>query len=230
MSESENGSDWEIGEDGNPVRKREKKIKIEVSRDAEIDSLQEELAKTKIERAEGDKEAIDSAKTQVILDLFEREKELQSQIHPDLKDQILNAKTPQEMESVISGYRPSGKASIGEGSTYQIMQDIQNANKFDNPQQLLDSIYTVLNNVSGKYSQQEKQFALEQRNRLWKSLLEGNQLKEMKRRNQTVYAKTMLTYCPSCQRKENGGILVTMDLNKTDTCPRCGQRIIDRGR
>ena len=219
-------SDYEIDDEGNPVKK-EKKIKVEISRDAEIDSLQRDLADAERRANEGDKERIEAEKTQLVLELFEREKELQSQVYPNLKSQIESCHTPQELEDVLAGYgkprAPAGKASMGEGSVYELRKQMQD-NENMTQTELLDSIYEKLNNPK-KYSKDEIEFAHKQRRILLENMIKGGVLAEYRRQNRTVFKNKMITYCPNC---EKNGILTTVDLNEVSECPKCGQKFYDR--
>jgi hypothetical protein len=220
-------SEWDIDDQGQPIRKR-KGLKVEISRDAEVDSLQAELADANRRAEEGDKERVEAEVGMAVLELFEREKTLQKQLHPNQRSQIENCHTPEQLENLVAGYTPPapvGKSSSGEGSVYELqkmMQDSENMTQTE----LLDSIYQKLNNPS-KYSKEDVEMAQRQRRQLWENLVKGGQLAEFRRQKHTVYKNKMVTYCSNCEKH---GVLTTLDLAEGDTCPKCGAKYYERGR
>jgi len=185
-----------------------KKIKIEVSRDSEVDSLHEDLHDTKDEL-----EAKEAELANVALLQFERDKQTYTKSFPNWKSQIQGCTTPQELEDVtdkIVNSRPtiSGKA---------IMDSPQNNQEFASNKEMLDSIYTVLNH-KGRYKKEEVEQAEKMRRQLLKSMLDGQSLKTMKREGKSVYGHTNLMNCPVCEREDH--ITTTIDLEKESECPR----------
>lgn len=196
-----------LDEEGNPIPKKQRAIKVEISRDAEVDSLQEDLHSARERAAEGDKEALEAQKAQLLLDRFDSERELSAKAFPMLKDRILAAKNPMELEDIIAGVThqaPAGKA--------QMSVDQQGGGVS------VDEIYTILKYPS-RHTKEEVENAEKMRKEMIKNLLSSPSLAQMRQSGRTVYTDGALAYCPICERDHK---LVTVDLRKGGVCPSCG--------
>jgi glutamate synthase domain-containing protein 3 len=206
----EDEKEWIIDEDGEAKKKElpSRKIKIEVGRDHEVDSLHEELSQVKQLAYEGDNERAKAQAEINALEKFEIQKEYEAKIQPRLSEQILKTQSPQELEALIWHNQPviSGKAS---------MEQLQKPN--DN--QSLDEIYTILN-FPKDYSKEQIKDAEAKRRTLIKTLFSSPSIETMRREGKTVYAKNTLMYCPICQRNDH--VLSTINVDKNEKCSRCG--------
>ena len=190
-----------------------KKIKIEVSRDSEVESIYEDLHDTKDEL-----EAKEAELANVALLQFERDKATYTKSFPNWKSQIQGCTTPQELEDVtdkIVNSRPtvSGKAQI---------DSPQGNQEFASHKEMLDSIYTILSHKKD-YKKEEVEQAEKMRRQLLKSMIDGQSLKTMKKNGRSVYAHTNMLMCPQCELESH--ITTTIDLEKESECPKCGYKV-----
>jgi len=190
-----------------------KKIKIEVSRDSEVDSLHEDLYDVKGELEQKTAEIANAA-----LQMFENDKIAYSKGFPAWKSKIEACTNPQELADLtdkISNNRPtiSGKAQIDR---------TQGNQEFASHRELLDNVYSILNHKN-RYKKEEVEEAERMRRQLLKSMLDGQSLKTMKKNGKTIYAHTNLLMCPTCERESH--ITTTIDLEKESECPKCGYKV-----
>ena len=190
-----------------------KKIKIEVSRDSEVDSLHEDLYDVKGELEQKTAEIANAA-----LQMFENDKIAYSKGFPAWKSKIeacTNAQELSDLTDKISNSRPtvSGKAQI---------DSPQGNQEFASHKEMLDSIYTVLGHKS-RFTKEQIEDAEKMRRQLLKSMMDGQSLKTMKRDGKSVYAHTNLLMCPTCERESH--ITTTIDLEKESECPKCGYKV-----
>ena len=160
-----------------------KKIKIEVSRNEEIDSLHSDL-----HDVEDEKEEKEAMLANAALQMLENDKLAYSKGFPAWKSKIEACTNPQELADLtdkISNNRPtvSGKAVID--------RTFQGEKEFANDKEMLDSIYTVLNHKKD-YKKEEVEQAEKMRRQLLKSMIDGQSLKTMKKNGRSVYAHTNL--------------------------------------
>lgn len=201
-------SDWIINPDGTTTRKKERKLTVQISRDAEVDSLHEDLTKAREQAAEGDQEAIEAARAEIALEAFDKSKEMALKIaSPTLRSKIEDAKTPQELEYVLGGGRPApaGKAQM-------VKNDGQDSDT-------LEYIYGVCK-WPEKYEKSEVERCQKMRKTLIKNLVEGEPLKQMRQMNRTVFGDNSFMMCPVCEREK---VWSTIDLRHgSGTCSICG--------
>ena len=185
-------------------------LKVEVSRDSEVDSLHEDLYDVKGELEQKTAEIANAA-----LQMFENDKIAYSKGFPAWKSKIeacTNAQELSDLTDKISNNRPtvSGKAVID--------RTFQGEKEFANDKEMLDSIYTVLNHKKD-YKKEEVEQAEKMRRQLLKSMIDGQSLKTMKKNGRSVYAHTNLMNCPVCEREDHK--TVTIDLEKDSECSIC---------
>lgn len=207
MTDEENGSEWTLNDEGQAQKKEQsgRKLKIEVSRDAEVDSLHEELAKVKNQLNEGDQERIEAEKDIMALELFDTTKNYEAQLRPSLRSQILEAKTPSELERIIGSFKPSGKAQMEKSESPTASMG-------------LDELYTILK-FPQNYDKEIVKDAQIKRTTLIENLLKSPSLETMRREGRTVYADNSFMLCPKCERN---AILSTIDIKKNPRCKNCG--------
>ena len=187
-----------------------KKIKIEVSRNEEIDSLHSDLHDVEDEKEEKEVMLANAA-----LQMFENERNAYIRTLPSgWKSQLEACTTPEKLSDLVDKItrKPtvSGKAVID--------RTFQGEKEFANDKEMLDSIYTVLNHKKD-YKKEEVEQAERMRRQLLKSMLDGQSLKTMKRDGKSVYAHTNLMNCPVCEREDHK--TVTIDLEKDSECSIC---------
>ena len=206
MSEENGDGEWAINDEGKVVKKEQsgRKVRIEVSRDAEVDSLHEELAKVRNQLAEGDQERIEAEKGIMALEMFQKTKEYEARLRPTMKDSIMKCNSPSELEHLVQSIHPSGKAQMEKLDT--------------SSDQSLDEIYSILR-FPQDYSKETVKDAQQKREALMTNLLSSPSLETMRREGKTVYASNSLMFCPKCERNH---FLSTIDIKKGEKCSRCG--------
>lgn len=238
MSEDKNKEAKPEGQNPNPTgEQKERKLKVEISRDPEVDQLQEELSKIKAEsdakdvkitelseRSEAEKLELtdkvtqyEAEKAQLALEQFEKDKKdivdlckssgsLTEEQIKEIEDRL---KTPQQLESIkamvnmmISAIpkkeekpekedkAPAGKAPLSPPEAPP------NPDVTKDGVKMVDEIYAVLNDQSGKYSPQQKKEAQDKRLMLWNSLIHGKSWEQLRRGTSIGTAVTMA--CPQC--------------------------------
>jgi len=192
-----------------------KKIKIEVSRNEEIDSLHSDL-----HDVEDEKEEKEAMLANAALQMFENERNAYIRTLPSgWKSQLEACTTPEKLSDLVD--KITRKPTVAGKAT---MDSPKNDQEFSSHREMLDSVYSILQHPKD-HSKEEVENAEHQRKELLKSLINGKARETMKRDNRTVYKRTNLMYCPVCSRESKR--LVTLDMNTQDSCPVCGYVIKD---
>jgi len=194
----------------------EKKVthRVEISRQPEIDSLHEDLAKAKAIQDE-----LKSKLELASLAEFERQKTELKEKFPQGKsliDSCTDGKMLQDLESNLKDsygtgkHIPSGKAwnpSWGSHGKTGIAEE-----EFSSQAQMVDSLYDRAYFSPRKYTPEEVEDAKQKIDQLLKSMIGGSAWKEMRERGTSPIEKHKLSACPKCH----------YTLVDTSKCSNCG--------
>lgn len=255
MSENKDRKEGENSPTQSSSEPKERKLKVEVSRDPEIESLNSELAKLRQEydKEKEEKEALtqkfetekgeladkvttyEAEKAQMALEQFEKDKKDIIDICKvsGLKDEQIKEideklKTPQQLETVKQMVNmmvtvipkreekalepptsaPAGKATI----TTPESPPTDNISSPDSIK-MVDEIYDIINDRSGKYTVGQKKEANDKRMKLWNSLIHGKAWEQL-RKNTSIGTGTTMS-CPQCGVTIHGTII-------PEKCENCG--------
>jgi rubrerythrin len=187
----------------------EKKVthRVEISRQPEIDSLHEDLAKAKAEQEE-----LKSKLELAALNEVERQKTELKEKYPQAKsliDSCTDGSMLQDLESNLKDSYGTGKhAPYGKASIIPP----KGSDEYSSQTEMVDKLYDTAYFSSQKYTPEEVSEAKAKIEQLIRSMIGGQGWKEMRERNSTnAIEKHKLSACPKCH----------FTLVDTDTCPNC---------
>jgi len=181
--------------------------RVEISRSAEVDSLQKE--KFELEQKLKDKEGI--LQDLAMKDIGRRKEELKTQ-YPQAKsliDSCTDGRMLEDLESNLKDSYGTGKhAPYGKSSIIPP----KGVEEYENQAQMVDSLYDRAYYNSRKYTPEEVEDAKQKIDQLLKSMIGGSAWKEMRERGTSPIEKHKLSACPKCH----------YTLVDTSKCSNCG--------
>ena len=187
----------------------EKKVthRVEISRQPEIDSLHEDLAKAKAE-----KEELNAKLELAALAEVERQKTELKAKYPQAKsliDSCTDGNMLSDLESNLKDSYGTGKhAPYGKSSIIPPKGE----ESFNSQAEMVDSLYDRAYFSSQKYSKEEVDEAKQKIEQLLRSMIGGSAWKEMRERGTSPIEQHKLSACPKCH----------FTLVDTSKCSNCG--------
>ena len=187
----------------------EKKVthRVEISRQPEIDSLHEDLAKAKATQEELKTKLELAALAEV-----ERQKTELKEKYPQAKsliDSCVTGNMLNDLESNLKDSYGTGK-HIPYGKSSIIPP--KGAEEYENQAQMVDKLYDMAYYNPRKYTPEEVEDAKQKIDTLLRSMIGGSAWKEMRERGTSPIEKHKLSACPKCH----------YTLVDTSKCLNCG--------